>query len=962
MSRPQDSRSSSAIRASAHSAADQTTISKPVSSKVPEDGDSGSARLPLDEQPTVISADSGPAAREPSEDSAARGTELEGTSLGHFRLDRLIGGGGMGLVYRGQDQMLDRTVAVKVLTDHRSSETETVRRFSNEAQSAARLDHDNIARVYYIGEDKGYNFIVFEFIDGINLRDLVRRDGLLSVEDAVSYSIQMADALAHAADREVVHRDIKPSNVLVTPDGRAKLVDMGLARFSQMDADADELTATGVTLGTFDYISPEQARDPRLADPRSDLYSLGCTLYFMLVGQPPFPDGTVLQKLLSHSGDEPPDPRQWRSDLPDDLVEIVQRLLAKSPDERFGDPSELVGELLLLSRKLDIAIGPKGGTVWVTPNTQRPSFWQQHLPWLIPLILFLVVVLTMEFVWPWYQGIPDRLSFADSQHEGTVSTSQDPPAGLDNARSGDSTVPGTQTVKPKDGKILSESSTNATAHESAARRDLPIETVARTTDEQQRAERGVSRHVRQGSEPENSVDTDSDAPQPRVDTDPAESASVAATDVLIVGDYDPDSQFDPEIFCDSLSSAWTRASEQEHIREIRLRFNGVRHGPQDMAMNMTGRKLRIRADDGYRPTLAFSPGASQSSGTIRLVGGELTIQGFDLILDCPLRMATNCSLFALDRVQRLSLEDTVITVREPMTEEILLEIGSSIPLSNRVSVIHIFHDLVAADTFGEVVTPWVQLTNAIVRGHGTLLSMAGAAPLRLDWNNGLLSTSQRLLDCGGIGPDATGQRTMDINLYRLTADTGNGLINVNAEDGMFVDLMTIDLECRNCLFYIPIDSPWIQYIGPGMSALDRMFSRLSFHGEGNLYQNIEVFWRLRQASSMAALVDDYERESLDAERWQQWWETDGVVKTQEFQPIYDRVRWKPWSSPYYARSHADYSLEGEQMDPTLLTPSGPGFDHGTLPNIDRTASTRASRQTDESDTDSSEFSQPSVGP
>jgi serine/threonine protein kinase len=206
------------------------------------------------------------------------GRALAGERLGHFELGEFVGGGGMGAVFRARDTMLGRTVAVKVLAQDHGSDEETVRRFKNEAQSAARLDHENIARVYYVGKDSGWNYIVFEFIDGINIRDLVEQKGPLTLEETISYTLQIAEALSHASERDVVHRDIKPSNILVTPEGRAKLVDMGLARLHQVESKQDDLTASGVTLGTFDYISPEQARDPRSTDVRGDLYSLGCTL------------------------------------------------------------------------------------------------------------------------------------------------------------------------------------------------------------------------------------------------------------------------------------------------------------------------------------------------------------------------------------------------------------------------------------------------------------------------------------------------------------------------------------------------------------------------------------------------------------------------------------------------------------------------------------------------------------
>src|SRR5262249_45817999 len=210
------------------------------------------------------------------------GSQLEGERLGQFILQKFIGGGGMGIVFRALDTTLNREVAVKVLSRDQSADEEALRRFRNEAQSAARLDHDNIARVHYVGEDRGVHYIVFEYIEGINLRDRVEQNGPLPVEEAVSYTYQIAIALDHASQRDVIHPDIKPSNVLITPDGTAKLVDMGLARLNQVAQADNDLTASGVTLGTFDYISPEQARDPRSADVRSDLYSLGCSFFYML--------------------------------------------------------------------------------------------------------------------------------------------------------------------------------------------------------------------------------------------------------------------------------------------------------------------------------------------------------------------------------------------------------------------------------------------------------------------------------------------------------------------------------------------------------------------------------------------------------------------------------------------------------------------------------------------------------
>lgn len=354
------------------------------------------------DQPTVVSRHPPLGLPATVSDSAYRilhGTIESGDRLGHFELLEYVGGGGMGRVFRAYDTRLARYVAVKILPPDQATDEETRLRFQNEAQSAARLDHENIARVFYVGEDHGLLYIVFEYIEGENIRDLVDRTGPLSLADAISFTLQITDALAHAAERAVVHRDIKPSNVLITREGHAKLIDMGLARLRQVDA-TDDLTASGVTLGTFDYISPEQARDPRNADVRSDIYSLGCTLFFMLTGRPPFPTGTVLQKLLQHQADQPPDVREFRADIPDELVRIMRKMLAKDPRSRYQSPQPLVNELLQLAQRLGLQpIGPNK-RVWMRRGEARDNRWQRHLPWAVPLALLVAMVAAFPWWWP----------------------------------------------------------------------------------------------------------------------------------------------------------------------------------------------------------------------------------------------------------------------------------------------------------------------------------------------------------------------------------------------------------------------------------------------------------------------------------------------------------------------------------------------------------------------------------
>jgi hypothetical protein len=328
-----------------------------------------------DDTPTVISK---LPPRPPAGEAIIAGS-LRGRRLAHFELLEAIGVGGMAAVLRARDTQLDRLVALKILPPEMAADQENIRRFHQEARAAARLDHENIARVFFCGQDQNLHFIAFEFVEGQNLRTLLERRGRLAVTEAVHYMLQIATGLAHAAARGVVHRDIKPSNIIIAPTGRAKLVDMGLARSQDPltgATPADKgLTQSGVTLGTFDYISPEQALEPRDADVRSDIYSLGCTFYHVLTGQPPVPEGTAARKLHHHQHVPPPDPRQLNPDIPDDVAAILARMMAKDPKERYQRPEHLVQHLLQVAQKLGAAAEVPDGMLFVDaplPSQPRP--------------------------------------------------------------------------------------------------------------------------------------------------------------------------------------------------------------------------------------------------------------------------------------------------------------------------------------------------------------------------------------------------------------------------------------------------------------------------------------------------------------------------------------------------------------------------------------------------------------
>jgi eukaryotic-like serine/threonine-protein kinase len=265
-------------------------------------------------------------------------------TLGKYQIVRQLGAGGMGTVYLAVDTQLKRTIALKVLPKERTENETLVRRFESEAQAAAQLKHENIVTVYDAGRIDGHLYIALEFVEGTDIHELVARRGPLPLKRSLNFIKQIAHALDHLSKRGFVHRDIKPSNILVTREGTAKLTDMGLARAVDESLNSS-ITREGTTVGTVDYMAPEQARNSQAADIRSDIYSLGCTWYQMLTGEPPFPTGSVTNKLYAHISKPRPDPRALNRSVPEEVVGILHRMMARKPVDRHQTPSEVLEDL-----------------------------------------------------------------------------------------------------------------------------------------------------------------------------------------------------------------------------------------------------------------------------------------------------------------------------------------------------------------------------------------------------------------------------------------------------------------------------------------------------------------------------------------------------------------------------------------------------------------------------------------
>ena len=273
-----------------------------------------------------------------------------GMVLGNYQILERIGRGGQGSVFKAQHQQMNRIVALKTLAPSTLNSPDAVKRFYREVETAARLDHPNIVSAYDAGEVDGFHILVMQYVDGHDLSSLVRTQGPLAVEQAVDFVLQAAEGLFYAHVRGVVHRDVKPGNLLVDSFRRVRVLDMGLARFSQtfpatIDPQADALTQTYCILGTVDFMAPEQAQDAKSADERSDIYSLGCTLFYLLTGQPPYRGDSAIARLMAHRETAVPRLSDLCRDVPYAVDECFRLMVAKQPGDRPQTMKEVISLL-----------------------------------------------------------------------------------------------------------------------------------------------------------------------------------------------------------------------------------------------------------------------------------------------------------------------------------------------------------------------------------------------------------------------------------------------------------------------------------------------------------------------------------------------------------------------------------------------------------------------------------------
>ncbi len=859
-------------------------------------------RVVLDEQPTVISSEP-PLGAPHKAEPVQQGGLLPGDRLEHFELLEYVGGGGMGRVFRARDTRLGRIIALKVLAPGQAGDDDALARFQNEAQSAARLDHENIARVFHVGEDRGLHYIVFEYIEGVNLRVLVHENGPLPLADAISYTLQVAEGLSHAAGRDVVHRDIKPSNVLITPSGRAKLIDMGLARLHKVDTVAADLTASGVTLGTFDYISPEQARDPRNADVRSDIYSLGCTFFFMLAGRPPFPEGTVLQKLLQHQGDEPPDVRQFRPDLPEGLAAILRRMLAKDPRNRYPAASELLGDLTALARQLGLRPLSPTGHMWEMPRPPRISPLTYHLPWLAPTAALLFVVAALH-VWggsdhpspPLLGGpeeffgeeLPDPAEFAPAPFPDestalavrpadlpetvppaavplapgpatvaqppqpapeTVEAPRAPPEPI--AEDGPPSAPVEPDVPTPSPAELASAAGRIAAEPATARLalDEPADMVARLPADS--IEGGLPFDARPPDRPS-----------------PAAPGSTPQAGVLVVHGGGKDEKGYPSL------AAALAAAETGNV--IELRYDGPR---EQAPVRFANRRLTLRGGEGFRPVVVFRPEGNdpvkQPRSMIAVASGELALVNlsveFEVAREIP---AEDWSLFEVLGGAKVSVQRSTLSVRNASDDQRAYHPD-----------VAFFRTRTASGT--DRVTPGesdlapppaaIELADCALRGQAVLLRAEAQQAVDFDWENGLIATSEPLVSVAAGARTPVGGDAASVTLRHLTVWTGGGLLAMTDRQPNARQLPASMVLGDSIVAGVP----GVPLVDQYADDEDLARRKIRFQGNRNFYEGVDVFWRLRGADDARPPV------LLDFSAWQSHWGSED-----ENLPSVDQVQWQ----------------------------------------------------------------------
>jgi serine/threonine protein kinase len=809
----------------------------------------------------------------PLKTPAAELLPVRGIVLGHFELEERIGRGGMGSVFRAHDTRLDRLVALKVLSPDQLREPSAVQRFQNEARLAAKLDHENIARVYFVGEDRGVHFIAFEYVRGTTVREVIAQKGTLTPDEAVNYTLQTAEALKQTSAAGLVHRDIKPSNLIVTPSGRLKLVDLGLARTLDPDAD-QELTVTGTTLGTFDYISPEQARDPRNVDVRSDIYSLGCTLFHMLTGTAPYASANTVDKLVQHSTGVAPDPAERNPRVPPRLSLVVQRMMAVHPDERYATPDLLIEELIDVAEDLGLRATAPEGTIWRKPIYSGARRWDEHRGWLIGLAVIVFLAIAGGDLYRWAQNVRGDLN-GDPAAPARQALTQGPTLPEVHAPNGSTpTTAGHGIVGPSlpqpsegvappsvtpssNGPKATDPPIGPTAAELVAQamlatppRVLPIPVPSVTPPATGNA----------GEPSSESVASD---PAPRADRVSLESP------FLVTGpDGEPAGRFP------TLEAACHAAAGGSVID---IDCDGPLARPQKPVV-IQSKRLTIRPALGRRPLLTFVPGDELlATGDLRMIqvnGGSLELLELDVAMQViPEVNADRWVLISLAQAGQLTLRGATLTAENPgWRDAVLIERRSA--GSTPMSIMPATEPLRETEIVCE---------DCLFRGGAAFYDDRTLEPGSLRLVETAVAVSDSLLFVEGVDQLEMETAVRNVPTLRCSFDhvtvlTDAPLVHLQTGEGR--ECVEVRVDCRNSILDELSEQPLLLLEGHQHS--DALVQRLRWTSSHNVYVTHPQDACLVRGS--LPLIDDEWLYSLDQWRtqpWQELWDGTGDVTTGE---------------------------------------------------------------------------------
>jgi serine/threonine-protein kinase len=897
------------------------------------------------------------------EDGEIPQADATGIKLEHFVIEERIGLGGMGAVFRAVDQRLQRIVALKVLAPGPSRETSSIHRFENEARAAARLDHDNIARVFYVGAEGGLFFIAYEFVTGTNIRDLIRETGQLDPRDAVNYTLQIATALNHTAAAGVIHRDIKPSNIIVTPSGRAKLVDMGLARKEHSSSTSD-LTLAGTTLGTFDYISPEQAKDPRNVDVRSDIYSLGCTLYHMLAGEPPYPEGTVLQKLLDHQGKEPPDPTVKNRRVSAQLSAIVKRMMASDPRRRYATPDQLIHDLMHVAGSLGLrGINPEG-LVWLTPRIKKTRFWEKNLGWLLAAAALLLIVFASEWI-PRLTRESQNLT-ENRENSPRVAQPAETAIGLGTSEGGVNASGATNSVA-SDRNDMVATDLNSSASATGAQPNLGNQATSSTepgehgaaavakngTNETSRAPSATpptqdpARRSPNGDDKVfGKIDLLSKATFPtRPKLDPTrprktgppvptgryvppppaaalpgnEAAASTATDQRA----HVDGSVRPPIAHDQPPPIAIVAADGERARPyptlwgacaaavegdiIELSYDGRRSAAPEKPLRIT-KEITVRAGkketgQRYRPLIEFALSdepAEAETRMIRLLDGSLDLVNVDVLVQVNAEIDTDLwALFSLQGTETVRLAGTTVTFRNAERRN-----ASIFELVAGTGPSPSRLNQIKNAPSGIQREFEIEVDQSFLRGGCDLFVVKHTRPGRIEIDQSVVAIDGTLLNLLGdldMPPDSA---DLELELEHVTCLTGNGLVRIDGGDEAR-EMLPVHVSARNNIFAATEGNPLIAMTGNAETANFRELLRWS--GAKNFYDRLDTFW------SIAPGVLSAEPVELDFEAWKETWGAGAEVDADNSGIV--------WRKPWRVKNRSEITSADLELDHVTTTPS-----------------------------------------